>query len=62
MFQDAAVESAPLDLHSWAGRDVVLLEPTKNDPGEKTMANFLEITLNTICGHLETLSSTSNPS
>jgi len=62
MFKEGAVETAALDQNSWAGKNVVLLEPSKSDSGEKTMSQFLETTLKAICDHLETSPSHSQPS
>ncbi|EFP75487.1 ribosylnicotinamide kinase [Puccinia graminis f. sp. tritici] len=53
MFKEGAVETAALDRDSWAGKDVVLLEPSKGDPGEKTISQFLETTLKAICDYLQ---------
>lgn len=56
MFQDGMVESGELDRDSWAGKDVILLEPhadAADASGEKTMSTFLEVTLKAIYDHLQ---------
>ncbi|KAH9446676.1 hypothetical protein Pst134EA_030585 [Puccinia striiformis f. sp. tritici] len=63
MFKEGLVETSDLDRNSWAGKDVVLLEPSsKGDPAEKTLAQYLEITLDSICEYLTKSSPPSNPS